>query len=115
MSKPFFDQVRHLRKGKFLDDCADELLKVKQHVDETRKPGKLVIELNIKPASKGQGVYVVMDEVEAKLPKQTSGETILFGTPEDNFTTDNPSQGSLPLREVIQPGTQSQDLKQAGA
>lgn len=114
MSKPFFDQVRQLRKGQFLVDCGEALREVKQYVDETRKPGKLVIELTVKPAGKGQGVYVLADKVEAKLPKRTQGETIMFGTPEDNFVCDNPDQGALPLREVPAPGTTSANLKQAG-
>lgn len=71
MSKPFFDQVRQLRKGQFLADSGEALREVKQYVDETRKTGKLVIEINVKPAGKGERIYIMADKVEAKLPKPT--------------------------------------------
>lgn len=114
MSRSFFDQIKHVRKGGLLEDCGDELRKVVKSVNDTGKAAKLVIEITVKPASKGQGAYIVSDKVEAKLPKLPSGETIMFGTPEDNLVANNPSQGDLPLREVTQPGVQSADLKQAG-
>lgn len=41
--RPFFDTARDIRRGQFLEDCADELNKVVSAVEETGKAGKLVI------------------------------------------------------------------------
>jgi len=99
-TRPFFDTLREVRRGQILEDCADELQKIVRAVDETGKAGKLVIELTIKPASKGQGIYTVSDKVRAKLPELPAGETILFGTPDGNLQARNPSQPELDLKDV---------------
>jgi hypothetical protein len=99
-SRPFFDVARDLRRGLFLDECADKLQEVVAAVDESGKPGKLVIEITIAPASKGQGAFKVADKVTVKLPPMPAGETIMFGTPEMNLVANDPRQGSLELKSV---------------
>lgn len=112
-SRPFFDTARDIRRGQFLEDCADELQKVVRAVDESGKSGKLVITLTIKPASKGQGAYILADKVKASLPELPVGETILFATPEGNLVPNDPRQKELSLKSITAPGVQSADLKQA--
>ena len=46
-ARPFFDTVRELRRGNFLEECADELQTVIAAVEETGKAGKLVIEISV--------------------------------------------------------------------
>lgn len=108
-TRPFFDTARDIRRGQFLEDCADELHKVIKSVEETGKAGKLLIELNIKPASKGQGAVVLSDKVKAKLPELPVGETILFVTPENNLVATDPRQKDLDLKAV--PAATSGELK----
>lgn len=98
--RPFFDTARDIRRGQFLEDCADELQKVVAAVEDTGKAGKLVIEIAIKPASKGQGAVMVADKISAKLPQLPAGETILFVTPENNLVPNDPRQKALELKEV---------------
>lgn len=98
--RPFFDTARDIRRGQFLEDCADEMQKVVAAVEETGKSGKLVIEIAIKPASKGQGAVMVADKISAKLPQLPVGETILFVTPENNLVATDPRQKSIELKEV---------------
>jgi hypothetical protein len=99
-TRPFFDTAKDIRRGGFLEDCADELQKVVASVDNTGKAAKLVIELTIKPASKGQGAFVVSDKVTAKLPQMPVGETIMFGTPENNLVASDPRQKEMSFKSV---------------
>lgn len=110
-TRPFFDTAREIRRGQFLDDCAAELQKAVRAVDETGKPAKLTVTLTIKPASKGQGAYVISDKVAAKLPELPVGETIMFGTPEGNLQSRDPRQAEMELKAVTQAAPQASDLK----
>lgn len=112
-TRPFFDTAREIRRGQFLEDIADELQKVVKAVDETGKAGKLICELTVKPASKGQGAYVIADKVRAKLPELPVGETIMFGTPEGNLQARDPRQPDLDLKAVSTDSPNAAELKHA--
>lgn len=99
-ARPFFDTARDIRRGQFLEDCSDRLQEVVAAVGETGKPGKLVIEINVAPASKGQGAVKIADKVSAKLPQLPAGETIMFVTPESNLVPNDPRQGEIQLKPV---------------
>jgi hypothetical protein len=99
-SRPFFDVARDLRRGEFIDECGDELQKVIAAVEETGKAGKLVIEITVAPASKGQGAVKVADRITAKLPQLAAGETIMFVTPDNNLVANDPRQAKLDLKSV---------------
>lgn len=99
-ARPFFDTAREIRRGQFLDDCADALQECVAAVQEHGKPAKLVIEITVKPASRGQGAVVLADKVSAKLASLSAGETILFVTVENNLTATNPVQQALDLKSV---------------
>lgn len=108
-TKSFFDTVRDLRRGEFLNECADKLQEVVAGVEDTGKAGKLVIEITIKPASKGQGAVMVADKITVKLPQLPAGETIMFVTPENNLMANDPRQADLPLKSV--PAAPASDFK----
>ena len=108
-TRPFFDTARDIRRGQFIEDIADELQRVVASVEETGKPGKLLIELTIKPASKAQGAVTIADKIEAKLPKLPAGETIMFVTPENNLVPNDPRQKTLDLKAVRRAGQGTQD------
>lgn len=99
-ARSFFDVARDIRRGQFLEDCADELHKVVKAVEDTGKAGKLVIELTIKPAAKTSGAAMLADQIIAKLPKLPAGETIFFVTPECNLVPNDPRQAKLDLKAV---------------
>lgn len=99
-TRPFFDTARDIRRGQFIEDIADELQRVVASVEETGKPGKLLIELTVKPASKAQGAVTIADKVKAKLPELPAGETIMFVTPENNLVANDPRQKALDLKAV---------------
>jgi len=112
-ARPLFDTLRDIRRGQLLDDAADELQKVVAAVEETGKAGKLVIEIAVAPASKGQGAMKVSDKITAKLPTLPAGETIMFITPENNLVPNDPRQKSLELKDVSAPAAGA--LKEASA
>lgn len=99
-TRPFFDTAREIRRGEFLDECADGLKQVVDAVNDTGKSAKLVIELTVKPASKGQGAVIVSDKITPKLPALPAGETVLFATPEGNLQAKDPRQGDLTFQSV---------------
>lgn len=99
-SRPFFDVARELRRGEFLEECADQLQAVIAAVEETGKAGKLIIEIAVSPASRGQGAVRVADKVMAKLPALPAGETIMFVTTDNNLVANDPRQTSLELKSV---------------
>lgn len=104
-ARPFFDVTRDLRRGMFLEECADELQKVVAAVEETGKPAKLVIEINVSPAIKSQGAVKVSDKITAKLPQLPAGETIMFVTPDNNLVSNNPRQSTLELKSITESAT----------
>jgi hypothetical protein len=109
--RPFFDTARDIRRGQFLEDCADELNRVVAAVEDTGKPAKLVVEITVKPASKGQGAVVLSDKVRAKLPELPVGETIMFVTPDNNLVPNDPRQPEFDLKQVA---AEPEQLKRAG-
>lgn len=98
--RPFFDTVREFRRGNFLVECADKLQEVVAAVEDTGKAGKLVIEIAVTPASKGQGAVKVADKITAKLPALPAGETIMFVTTDNNLQANDPRQGSFELKSI---------------
>jgi len=108
-TRPFFDTARDIRRGQFLEDCAEELQRVVASVEDTGKPAKLVIEIAIKPASKNQGAVTLADKITTKLPQLPAGETILFVTNENNLVASDPRQAPLDLK--VAPATAPAELK----
>ena len=107
--RPFFDTARDIRRGQFLDECADKMQEVIAHVAEYGKPAKLLIEITVQPASRTGGAMKVSDKIIAKTPNMPNGETILFVTPDNNLVPNDPRQKSLDLKSVVD--TQTGELK----
>lgn len=100
-TRPFFDTARDIRRGQFLDDCAEALQEAVAAVEDTGKPAKCIIEISIKPASKGGGAAIILaDKVRTKLPEMPSGETIMFVTPDNNLVANDPRQKEMDLKTV---------------
>lgn len=111
-ARPFFDVARDLRRGAFIDEMADAIQQVVASVEETGKAGKVIVEIAVAPASKGQGAVKVADKITLKLPALPAGETIMFVTPDNNLVANDPRQSSLELKTVV---SKPQELKQASA
>lgn len=99
-SRSFVSVAAEIRRGQFLDELADQMQALVAGVEETGKVGKLIIEIAVAPASKGQGAVKVADKITLKLPALPAGETIMFVTPDNNLVANDPRQSSLNLRTV---------------
>lgn len=104
-TRPFFDTARDIRRGQFLEECADKLQEVIASCAETNKKATLVIEITVAPASRSGGAVKVSDKITAKLPAFDRGETILFVTTENNLSSTDPRQKSLDLKTVVDTNT----------
>ncbi|PPD48398.1 MAG: hypothetical protein CTY14_02230 [Methylotenera sp.] len=111
-ARPFFDVARDIRRGAFIDEMADAIQQVVASVEETGKAGKVIVEIAVAPASKGQGAVKVADKITLKLPALPAGETIMFVTPDNNLVANDPRQSTLELKTVSQ---RPQELKTANA
>ncbi|MCG8991790.1 hypothetical protein LH427_01955 [Laribacter hongkongensis] len=100
MQRPITDTLKDLGHGSFIDEASDALNKLVAAVSDTGRGGKLTLTLSVKKATRGSGAMIVQDEIKLSLPKQEARETMLFATPENNLTTEDPRQQRLELKSV---------------
>lgn len=96
--RPITDTLRLLEGGTFLDTISDKLNALVKTVDETGKPGELILKLKIKRVS-GSALGIT-PTIEVKTPKEKPDETLLYATPEGNLSQDHPKQRNLELQAV---------------
>lgn len=98
--KPFNDTIVSLRYGTLHDELTDALNKLTDDVTRTGKTGALTLSIKLKPTN-NSGQIEVIDDLKITTPKETKGTTIMFATPENNLTRDDPKQLSIDgLRSV---------------
>lgn len=74
MPKSFTDTLRMLQGGQFVDQCTEQMAELVKQVDETGKPGKLTITLDLKKAG---GALELIDEIRDGLAE--AGVALLMG------------------------------------
>lgn len=99
--RPITDTLRLLDGGAFLDRASEQLAKLVKGVEETGKPGKLVITLSLKQIS--GGALSITPTVDTRVPEPKPDSTLLWATVEGNLSLDNPHQQKLDLRAVEAP------------
>ena len=92
--KPFNDTIVALRYGTLHDDLTKSLNDLTDAVTRTGKTGELVLSIKLKPTN-NSGQIEVIDDIKVKTPKETKGTTIMFATPENNLTREDPRQQSI--------------------
>lgn len=98
--KPFNDTIVSLRYGTLHDELTEALNKLTDDVTRTGKVGALTLSIKLKPTN-NSGQIEVIDDLKITTPKETKGTTIMFATPENNLTREDPKQLSLEgLRSV---------------
>jgi hypothetical protein len=98
--KPFNDTIVSLRYGTLHDELTDALNKLTDDVTRTGKVGALTLSIKLKPTN-NSGQIEVIDDLKVTTPKETKGTTIMFATPENNLTREDPKQLSIDgLRSV---------------
>jgi hypothetical protein len=110
-AQPFFNTIREIRRGVFLDEAADAMQEVVRAVDVSGKSAKLIIEIAVSPAARVGGAVRITDKITTKLPAEPAGETIMFMTVDANLVANDPHQQELNLKSVDTGSNQA--LKQA--
>lgn len=98
MARAFADVVRDLAAGKTYDELTAGLAEVVEAVLHTRKVGELSLKITVRP--NGEGSVRITDEIKAKVPQPTRGETLFFALEGGGLVRNDPRQADLPLREV---------------
>lgn len=112
MPKTFTDELRDLQRGALVEECTEKLAALVQAVAATGKPGKFVLELGVKRASKGSAALTVTSAVKVKAPDEDAeNETLMFATPEGSLLTEDPRQSRLDLK--VAPAPSADALKVA--
>lgn len=96
-ARPITDTLRHIGGGVFIDTASDKLTELVSAVDAAGKPGKMVLEVTVKKASRG-GAMHISGKVTIKKPAEEPMEALLFATPEGNLVADDPHQQKLDLK-----------------
>lgn len=108
--RTFNSTVSTLRYGTLGDELTDKLRDLVANCAATGRPGAITLTLSLKPGKGGQ--IEVFDEIKVKLPKEEKGSTLMFATPENNLSRDDPRQLQLDgLRTVDQ---DTGELRRAG-
>lgn len=107
--RPAIDTLRALRQGRTLDELALHITQACNHVKELGKPGKVVLEIDIRPYSqRGTKLVeqpVVMEaKVRSKLPEPDKEGTVFF-LDEDGNPIENPKRREPELDLRIAGGT----------
>jgi hypothetical protein len=100
----FLADVRH---GQVLDELKTALNNVVSGVKATGKKGRMTLEIEIAPASKGEKgdnipTYITA-RVSEKVPKPDVRPAIYFTTADNRLQRNNPAQKELELRTVEAP------------
>jgi len=95
MSKKTFNQtVEQLRYGTLHDDLTTAINQLTAAVTTTGKTGTLTLSIKLKPTN-NSGQIEVIDDIKLSLPKENKGTSIMFATPENNLTREDPRQLSI--------------------
>jgi hypothetical protein len=70
MTRPITDTLRHIGGGVFIDTASDKLTELVNAVDETGKPGKLLLEVSVKKASRGGAMHITGKVTVKNHPKK---------------------------------------------
>lgn len=89
--RPFTDTLVTLRYGRLADELTDKLNALTEAVTRTGKVGEITLSIKLKPTN-NSGQIEIIDDIKVKSPKENTGTTIMFATPENNLTREDPRQ-----------------------
>lgn len=98
--------------GFFLGKATDAQHELVRAISDTGKGGKLIIEINIKPATRSSAM-VVRGNIKLTKPAEPPLETIMFGTEDGDLLANDPRQVQLDLRVIPEQDANPQTLKTA--
>jgi hypothetical protein len=101
MPRMFTDILGEIAGGRLVDSLSERLQEVVAAVGETRKVGKVTVELTVRP--NGDHAVVITDKVSVKVPEAPHGDSVFFVVGSGDLTRKDPRQADLPLRRVGEP------------
>jgi ribosomal protein S28E/S33 len=93
--RPITDVLRDIRKGRAVDQATRLLAEVVRAVDETGKPGELLLKIKVKPEKGGGSQKTITCEVKGKVPQQDIPEAVFFSDPDGDLHRTDPSQQEM--------------------
>ena len=100
-SNAFSRLLSEHREGACISELSAALSEVVDAVRKTGKPGSVVLEVKICPASKGAANAVtVVDTVKTKTATPERAASFFFADDANRLTRDNPNQMKLDLKTV---------------
>ena len=100
MSKLLSDSLRLLQQGSLNVRAGDMLATIVRAVEETGKPGKLTLTLDVKKVG---GAIQVAGDVTDKTPVEKPTPDMFWATADGELTEQNPNQQKLDLQPVGAP------------
>lgn len=94
------DQLRDIRSGEMVEELTEELAKVVNAVLTTGKKGSVTLKINIDPASKGDAVVTISDDIKSTIPREKKAGTLMFALPSGSLQRQDPRQTELNLSAV---------------
>lgn len=101
--RPFAEWLLEQRRGVLAVELGEKMNELVDAVNTYHKGGSLTLTVKIKPAHRGEGMVLVIDDVTMKLPEAEREEILYFIDKDANLSRANPAQPELPLREVPRP------------
>lgn len=89
------DILRDIRKGRVVDQASRLMAEVVRAVDVTGKPGKVTIELTIKPEKGGGTQKTITAKVTSKRPEGEIPEAVFFSDAEGDLHRTDPQQSEM--------------------
>jgi hypothetical protein len=115
LGNAFERTLRDVRQGYCLSELSEKLTSLVQQVRATSRGGELILKLKVKPASRGEGVALMIeDEVTVRTPKQVQPQTIFFATEENLLQRNDPRQRELELVTVPAAAVPVEGLRTVG-
>ncbi len=91
--RPFTDVLRDHRNGKLVETLSERLTRIVKACKETRKKGKLKLELTIVPGDDDS--FELVPNIAMTIPEKDLAKALFFGTDEGDLLRDSPNAPSL--------------------
>jgi hypothetical protein len=97
----FTKTIAEMNAGASLVDLSQAMEQLIAAVRQTGKKGSLTYRLDVKPASEGDVVTVMLtDDISTKLPKAARATSLFFTTEENGLQRSDPRQVEMDLKVV---------------
>lgn len=101
IDEAFLNILREHKKGAAISDVSAAIKQVCAAIQTTGKPGKVILEIDLKPVSNGEiGTMAFQHKVKTKLPEAAQPATIFYADEDYGLVRNDPNQATLPLRDA---------------